>query len=404
MSWSGATGIGRWIAFRAITGSGFTRMLFNGLLIAGMLMGGMLIGGGCTKSSPSTTGGGQPSGSTGTAGGSAGGAPSAGGPAPVFSLAWSEYPSWSVFGVAHELELINGARGKMGPIEQKYGVDIELKEAGYDTCLNMYGSGDCDAVCMTNMDAYIVSPSRASVAVLPTSTSQGADACLVTESVPDIEALKKVPVYGLQGTVSQYCFARCLELNKFQEADFQFTNQDPSIAAQNMSQRAASHQAIMVWNPFVLQTLRDRPDVRVLFDSTQIPGEIIDMVVIGADSLAKPGADNFVKAVMETFYSVNKAIADPQNGNEVLVALGKKFSNLGLEDMKLVVKQTAFYSQPSEAIALMDGDTFKQKMELVTKFCDSHGLLKEPSSIGYGNQAGVKLRFDTSWLKGLSTN
>ena len=51
----------------------------------------------------------------------------AGGKLPVFSLAWSEYPSWSVFGVASELGLINGEAGKVGPIEQKWGVDIELK-------------------------------------------------------------------------------------------------------------------------------------------------------------------------------------------------------------------------------------------------------------------------------------
>ena len=27
---------------------------------------------------------------------------------PSFSLAWSEYPSWSAFGVAHEYKLIHG--------------------------------------------------------------------------------------------------------------------------------------------------------------------------------------------------------------------------------------------------------------------------------------------------------
>lgn len=145
---------------------------------------------------------------------------------PSFSLAWSEYPSWSVFGVADEMGLINGEKGKLGEIEKKYGVDIELKEAGYDSCLTMFSSDNCDAVCMTNMDALIVSPSRDSVAVLPTSTSNGADACLVTGEIPDIEALKQHKVYGLKGTVSEYCFVRCLEKAGFKESDFQFTNQD----------------------------------------------------------------------------------------------------------------------------------------------------------------------------------
>jgi hypothetical protein len=55
--------------------------------------------------------------------------------APSFSLAWSEYPSWSVFGVAHTQKLIDGAPGKQGPIESKWNVDIVLKEAEYDPAL-----------------------------------------------------------------------------------------------------------------------------------------------------------------------------------------------------------------------------------------------------------------------------
>ena len=93
---------------------------------------------------------------------------------PSFSLAWSEYPSWSTFGVAHEFKIIDGRKGKMGPIENKWGVDIELKEADYDSCLVMYGANKCDAVCITNMDGLNPSLSRTSAAILPTSTSFGA--------------------------------------------------------------------------------------------------------------------------------------------------------------------------------------------------------------------------------------
>src|SRR6266545_4679659 len=84
---------------------------------------------------------------------------------PSFSLAWSEYPSWSVFGVANELKLIDGAEGKQGPIEKKWNVDIVLKEAEYDPCLTMYGAGQCDAVCITDMDVLNPAGSRASVII-----------------------------------------------------------------------------------------------------------------------------------------------------------------------------------------------------------------------------------------------
>lgn len=319
--------------------------------------------------------------------------------APTFSLAWSEYPSWSVFGVAHELGLIDGAAGQMGELEVKHGIDIELNEATYDTCLNMFTTNNCDAVCMTNMDALIVSPSRDGVAVLPTSTSNGADACLVTDQIGDIEALKQHKVYGLEDSVSEYCFVRCLEEAGFDEADFEFTNQDPAVAATSMQQGNDSHQAIMVWNPFVLQTLKDRSDVKVLFDSTQIPGEIVDMVVIGRDALEKPGADKFLKVVNEAFYSVVKTLEDPDRGDEVLVALGKEFSNLGLEEMKQVVQQTVFYKTPEDAKALLNSAEFQQTMETVKTFCVNHGLVKDPS-VGFGSDAvTVKLRFDASHIE-----
>lgn len=316
----------------------------------------------------------------------------------TFSLAWSEYPSWSVFGVAHELGLLDGTSGKLGEIEKRHGVDIVLKEASYDSCLNMFGSGDTDAVCITNMDALIVSASRDAVAILPTSTSVGADACIVTSDIASVEDLKGKDVYGLKGTVSEYCFVRCLEKRNLDPKEFTFTNQDPGAAATAMQQRAETHKAIMVWNPFVLQTLQDRPDASVLFDSSEIPGEIVDMVVISKSSLATPGADKFARAIVETFYSVCRELEGPK-GDEVLVALGKKFSNLDLEAMKKVVEQTKFYQVPDAGRDLLTGNAFRDVMKTVEKFCVDQGLVTEPS-IGFtAEESSAKLRFESKYLE-----
>lgn len=346
---------------------------------------------------PSGTGGGA---NTGGAGAVA--SAEATGTTPVFSLAWSEYPSWSVFGVAHEMDLLDGTEGQLGDIETKYGVDVVLKEAQYDSCLNLFASNNCDAVCMTNMDALIVSPNRDGVAFLPTSTSNGADACVVV-GVNSLEELKPHKVYGLKGTVSEYCFVRCIEELEQKDPkghkaeDFQFSNQDPGAAAVAMVQKQDTHQAIMVWNPFVLQTLRDRPEAKVLFDSSMIPGEIVDMVVIGRDVLGKPGADKFVAAIIETFYKMNDELAKPGTGDEALVALGAKFSKLGLEDMKTVVQQTQFYKTADEGIAVLDGEPFKQTMETVKNFCVNQKLVENPQ-FGFGDETGTKLLFDSSFL------
>ena len=321
---------------------------------------------------------------------------------PSFTLAWSEYPSWSTFGVAHEVKLINGEKGQMGPIEKKWGVDIVLKEAEYDPCLSMYGSGQVDAVCITNMDVLSPSLSRPGVGILPTSTSFGADALIVTKDITDVDQLKGKKVRGLALSVSEYCFARNIEILGKDPKDFNFVNMDPGAAALAMQQKQEGFDAIIVWNPFVLDTLNKRKDTRVLFDSTSIPGEIIDMVVVAKNSLEKPGGKEFALAVVDTYYELNKRLNAAATRDDTLIALGEKFSNLDLQSMRKVVQQTKFYATPEEGLAVYTGDALKETMKKVVKFCVGHGMVEKDPEMGYGAKEDApktSLRFDPSFMK-----
>nr|AUN37489.1 urea carboxylase-related ABC transporter periplasmic substrate-binding protein [uncultured bacterium] len=326
--------------------------------------------------------------------------------APSFSLAWSEYPSWSVFGVASELKLIDGAEGKQGPLEKKWNVDIVLKEAEYDPCLTMYGAAQCDAVCITTLDALNPSLSRPSVVILPTSTSYGADALIVPKTITDVKQLKGKKIHGLAKSVSEYCFNRNLELVGEKSTDYKFTNMDPGAAAVAFQQKQAEIEAIIVWNPFVMETLNKRKDAHVLFDSTKLPNEIIDSVVVAQSTLDKPGGKDFACAVIDTYYAINKRIADPATRDDTLVALGEKFSHLDLAAMKRVVQQTKFYSTPSEAVSLLTGTEIKSLTAKVTDFCVKQEITASAPKVGYGAKSdapGVNLRLDPSYIKLVQT-
>lgn len=322
--------------------------------------------------------------------------------APAFSLAWSEYPSWSVFGVAHMLKLVDGREGQLGPIEQKWGVDIVLKEAEYDPCLTMYGSSQCDAVCITTLDALNPALGRPSVVILPTSTSAGADALIVPNSITHIKQLRGKKIFGLAKSVSEYCFTRNLELLKEQPEDYKFSNMDPGAAAVAMQQKQKEVEAIIVWNPFVLETLNKRKDAHVLFDSTTIPNEIIDSVVMAQASLDKPGGKEFACAVIDAFYAVNQRLADPTTRDDTLVALGEKFSHLDLASMKKVVQQTRFYGTPKAALDLLTGGDLKAVTQRVVEFCVKQEIVPSAPKIGYGTKADagtVALRFDPTYIR-----
>jgi ABC-type nitrate/sulfonate/bicarbonate transport system substrate-binding protein len=333
---------------------------------------------------------------------SGGGATIPRGPAPTFTLAWSEYPSWSVFGVASDRGLIDGKKGKLGRIEEKWGVDIELQLLQYEPCITAYQSKASDAVCITNMDVLNPALSRKSVAIMPTSTSNGADACIVV-GIPDLKELRKHKVFGLPESVSQYAFVRCLEVKGEKEADYQYSQMDPEKAALAMQAKTSGVDAIMVWNPFVLQTLKSRKDARVLFDSSLIPEEIIDMIVVGQDVLERPHGKEFAWAVADTYYEFNKMLADPKERDGLLVALGEKFSSLNRDEMEKAVTQTRFYKTPEEGLGLLTGEKFRMTMGRIVDFYVSRGIIKgTPPTLNFGEDAkpgGAQLRFDPSFIR-----
>lgn len=318
---------------------------------------------------------------------------------PTFTLAWSEYPSWSAFGVLHEAGIINGRKGSHGSVEKKWKVDIVLEEMDYDSTIQLYAAGKADAVCITNMDILSPALSVDSVAILPTSTSNGADALIVSDKVKGLEGLKKTKVAGLDLSVSSYTFDSNLELQKQNPDDYQFVNMDPGVAAMQFQQ--GQLDAIVVWNPFVLDTLEKRSDSRVLFDSTTIPGEIIDMVVASKASLGKPKGDAFAKAVIDAFYQLNELLADPAEGDSTLIALGEKFSNLGLESMRTVVKQTKFYATPQAALGLFTGTELPKTMDKVIKYCVKREIVEQAPSVAF-TPGDANLTFDASYIKAVA--
>jgi ABC-type nitrate/sulfonate/bicarbonate transport system substrate-binding protein len=323
---------------------------------------------------------------------------------PTFTLSWSEYPSWSVFGVAQEKGLI-GKNGE-GTIEKKYGIKINLKQADYDACLTLYASGAVDANCQTNIDSLSPALGRNSVMILPTSTSVGADALIAVnfngkvDKEAILDFLKTKPTFGLEKSVSQYVFDRNLALlNKDAKNELSFRNMDPAAAAQAMQTGQPNINSIMVWNPFVLQTLRTRKDSKVLFDSSSIPEEVIDAIVVAKDVLAKDKGKDFANALIETYFEVCKLMEDPKTADATYVALGAKFSNLNAADMKIVCQQTRFYNTPEKGLALMRSQKFRNEtMPAVLDWAVFRKMIDNKPKVGF-NDPSTQLNFDDSYLK-----
>jgi NitT/TauT family transport system substrate-binding protein len=319
---------------------------------------------------------------------------------PTFTLATSEYPSWSTFMVARKAGLIGKDGGEPGSLEKKWGVRIKLEVKDYDPCITMFGNGSVDACCLTNMDSLNPALGRPCTAIMPTSTSVGADK-VIAVGIDDIAALKGKKTHGLSKSVSQFMFVRVLQSKGLDPKDYPFDNLDPAAAATALQTGSKDVQSICVWNPFALQTLRTNKQAKTLFDSSAIPEEIIDMVVMGNDSLKKEGGEKFACLVCDIYYNVCQRMDNPKSADLTFKALGEDFSNLSADDMRICCKETRFYSTPEAGTKLFQNTDFQTKtMPTVVKTCQAIGILdngKAPT-IGFGD-ATKQLNFDTQYMK-----
>ncbi|MEM6822442.1 MAG: ABC transporter substrate-binding protein [Verrucomicrobiota bacterium] len=327
--------------------------------------------------------------------------------APSFSIAVSEYPSWSgTFLTAWDIGLVDGDQGKMGPIEKKWNVDLVIKDTDYDTCITLYVNGSVDAACLTNIDSLAPSVSRKSIGILPTSTSAGADACLVQPSITSVKDLKGKKVRGLAASVSEYTFDKCLESLGEDPKEYVFENLDPVQVGVVL--QSGKIEAGVTWNPVVMETLKAKSDLKRLFDSKLIEGHIVDMVTASRDSLEKEGGEAFACALVDTYYTICKLMESDETADKTLVSMGKRFAGLGLKDMRVIVKETQFYSTPEKGISLFEGSDFAQTMkEHVVPWTLSKGLTEEAKlpSVAYGlstEHKDANLCFDTQYIKKVS--
>ena len=354
---------------------------------------------------------------------------------PVYKVAGSQYTSWSPFFAASEIKkngdtLCDGREGYWAGAEKRRGVDLVITDNDYDACLTAFGNGKADFITVTNMDILTLCGGIDSVALFPTSNSFGGDGAVVTADITDINDLIGVPVRGLEKSVSEYTFWRKIDNDGRDRKGFIFENLPPTAAAPAMIQQTKGHKAAVLWNPEKLQVLAQLEGSHVLFDSKEIPGEIIDMMVASKKSLSRPKAENAVLALMEIFYTFCELVADKSTQQETLAALGRNCFDKTVPEIKIMVEQSRFFPTPTQGISLFEGGcafpwkanatdpttlfsdagfdpkgyavtdkTLKDVMPLVYKYFDDFGCLEDKPTVGYGAGAQGDLVFNASYMK-----
>jgi NitT/TauT family transport system substrate-binding protein len=322
-------------------------------------------------------------------------APPAAAPAQEFRVAWSHYTGWEPWGYADQA-------GILKKHADKHGIKITLTLVNdYVESINLYTSGKFDACVMTNMDALTI-PAVGGIdsqAIIVGDYSNGNDG-IVAKKGRTVKDLKGKTVNLVELSVSHYLLARALDMNGMSEKDVKLVNtSDADIAALFTS---AADGVAVTWNPPLAQA-RKAPGATLVFDSSKIPGEILDLMVV---KTAAP--DSLKHALAGAWYEV---IALMEKGDPAALDWMAKSSGATVEEFKAQLGTTAMYYAPAQAAAFAASPEVMKTMEHVRTFSFDHGLFgqgaKSVDAVGIeladgsvlGSKENIKLRFTDKYMR-----
>lgn len=321
-------------------------------------------------------------------------------PRTEFTIGWSIYAGWMPWPYAQQAGIVK-------KWADKYGITINLVQVNdYVESVNQYTAGKFDGVTVTNMDALTIPAAggKDTTAIIVGDYSNGNDGILL-KGANSLSAIKGRQAYLVELSVSHYLLARGLDKAGLKAPDVKTVNtSDADIVA---AFGAPDVTAAVAWNP-QLSVMKAEKGVNLVFSSADIPGEILDLMVVDTATLkANP---NLGKALVGIWYETVALMQRQDAEGAAARAAMAKLSGATPEMFDSQLATTFLYADPKAAVAATTSPTLVETMTLVRNFSFSKGLFKGASSaddvgIGFpggktlGDPARVTLRFDDSFMK-----
>lgn len=325
---------------------------------------------------------------------------------PSFTVGWSVYVGWDPY-------YYMGKSGILRKWADKYGINIRVQRFDYAPSLDAFVAKNIDACAMTNMEALDM-PAAAGVdttAVIIGDYSNGNDAVITRQGI-GLGQLPGKPVLLVEKTVSQYLFERAMAMNNLgdQIKKVKYINtSDSDIAAAFLT---GDKPAVVTWKPMVSQILKAK-DTKAVFNSSQIPGEILDLMVVRTEVLHRPdgSGQKFVKALAGAWYEVmSQMTASGLATDKVLTSIAEA-SQDSLSSYKEQLSTTHMFYTPQSGVQMASSPDLKKTMELVRQFCFTHGLLGDktksadevaiqfPDQSILGKADRIRFRFNLEYMQ-----
>jgi NitT/TauT family transport system substrate-binding protein len=319
-----------------------------------------------------------------------------------FNIAWSIYVGWMPWDYADR-------SGILKKWADKYGIKIKLTQVNeYVESINQYTAGTFDACVMTNMDTLTIPAAGGvdSTALIVGDFSNGNDGVVLKGKGKTLTDIKGQKVNLVELSVSHYLLARALGSVGMRERDLKIVNtSDADIVA---AFSAPETTAVVTWKPQLSMVL-SAPNAQLVFDSSKIPGEILDLMVVKTEVLnANP---KFGKALVGAWYETLALMFKNDAAGQAAQTAMAKASGTDLNGFGRQLATTHIFATPADAYAFVTADGVVKSMDLVRKFSFEHGILGQgarsvdavgiqfPAGKSLGDIRNLKMRFDSTYSK-----
>lgn len=255
-------------------------------------------------------------------------------PRQPLRVALHDWIGYAPFHLAAETGLLDPARVKLNRVSSAPVAAVALH------------ANALDVVALTLDEALRLLQENSDVrVVLVLDESAGADAIVARSSCPGLEALRGRRIGVERGSVGEYLLSRASEIRGLEPAGFEEVPLSPD--RQMKAWESGEVEAVVSFEPLVTKMVE--ASGRVVFDSREIPGEIVDVLVARADVLASR-RDDLRHLVDGWFAALDLERGD---GSKALAVLARH-SGLSLEDTRRSLSGLRFPSRP-EAVAMVTG-------------------------------------------------
>lgn len=317
-----------------------------------------------------------------------------------FKIAWSVYTGYMPWPYAEHAGIID-------KWAKKYGIKIEVTQINdYIEAINQYTGGGLDGVTSTIMDGLTI-PAVGGVdttVLIVCNHSNGNDGIVVKGEGKTMADLKGKKVNLVQYSISHYMLDLAFKKHGISPADVKLQNiSDADFIA---AFQTPDVDAVVAWNPAYIE-LKKLPNISIVFDSKEIPGDLVDGFLVNTKTLQEN--PELGKALTGAWFEAMDIIKSKGEKSEEARKFMAELSGTTLESFNAQVETTEFYD-PATAAASARSSGMATAMEQIRTFTFDNGLMgnaaKTKDAIGIalpgttlGDTANVKLRIDDSFMQ-----